>query len=424
MGRYMNRAQLIGVGLGAVVCAMASTAVAQSNFDRDRNVSVRERPRPEYQARGLPLGAFTAYPKLTVGAEYNDNIFASGANTEDDMIYKVEPELVIQSGWSRHSLQAFIRGGRHMYEDFPKESTTDYQGGISGHVDAGYSRIAAGVEYGRYTEPRTSGTSPTGTAKPVEYTLGQANIALTHTFNRLRLSARADLQEYDYEDGHTAAGAVVEQDDRDRQITTYSGRAEYALSPDTSLYLAGAYDERDYDLQPPATGFNRNSKGMDVSLGANFDLSSLLRGEIQVGYVKQDYDAAAFNTVEGVSARALVEWFPSEIDTVTFAASRSVADATIAGASGFLTGNYSVQVDHELLRNLILTARVGLGKDEYEGADRTDDRLLGYVGANYLINRGLGFTLSYDYLKQDSDGAAAGPSFEQNRVMVSSTLQF
>ena len=46
--------------------------------------------------------------------------------------------------------------------------------------------------------------------------------------------------------------------------------------------------------------------------------------------------------------------------------------------------------------------------NRYVANARTDDRTQAYLGANYLLNRKVGFTLAYDYLKQDSAGAAAG----------------
>ena len=87
-------------------------------------------------------------------------------------------------------------------------------------------------------------------------------------------------------------------------------------------------------------------------------------------------------------------------------------------------GDAALQIDQELLSNLIVTARVGYGRDNYKGIDRKDERTTGYLGANYLLNRKVGFTLAYDYLKQDSAGAAAGNTFEDNKVSLSSSLQF
>ncbi len=396
---------------------------APTNFDRDRNVSVRERSRPEYDAVGLRLGGFSAYPKLTVGVERDDNVGATAANTDEDTIYVVEPELVIEHATADSQLQAFIRGARRMNEDFLKETTTDYQGGASGHYDIGGGiRLTGGGDYGRYTEARTSTLSPGGTVKPVEYKLEQASLGLAWTMDRLRLTGQAERQIYNFQDGRDAADAEIDQDFRDREIITYSARAEYAVTPNASVFLVSAFDDRKYDRQPPVVALNRNSKGKNIAVGAAFDYAALARGEIQVGYAKQDY--SGFSDIEGVIGKATLEWFPTDLTSLTLTASRDVRDATVAGAGGFFAGDFGLQLDQELLSNLIVTARVGYGLDQYKGVDRKDERTSGYLGANYLLNRNVGFTLAYDYLKQESSGAAVGPEFEDNRVSLSSSLQF
>lgn len=240
--------------------------------------------------------------------------------------------------------------------------------------------------------------------------------------DRLRLTGQAERQIYDFRDGRTVAEAEVDQDFRDREILTYSGRAEYAVTPNASVFLVSAFDDRKYDRQPPAVDLNRNSKGKGIAVGAAFDYAALARGEIQVGYVKQDY--SGFSDIEGMTGKATLEWFPTDLTSLTLTASRDVRDATVAGAGGFFSGNYDLQLDQELLRNLILTARVGYGLDQYKGVDREDKRTSAYLGANYLLNRNVGFTLAYDYLKQDSSGAAVGNSFEDNRLSLSSSVQF
>lgn len=397
----------------------------QGPFDRDRNVSVRERSRPEYDAAGLQLGGFTAYPKLSVGVERDDNVGAAATNADEDTIYVVQPELVLERITHDGQVQAFIRGGRRMNEDFVKETTTDYQGGLTGSYALGGGIVLlGGADYGRYTEPRTSTLAPVGTVKPVEYTSGQAKLGLSWTLDRLRLSGSVEGQDYDFRDGRTVADAEIDQDFRDRQIMTYTARAEYAVTPNTSIFLVSAFDDRKYDRQPPAVALNRSSKGKDIAVGANFDLSALARGEIQIGYVEQNYEDAALRDIEGLTGKAVLEWFPTDLTTLTLTGSRAVRDATVPGAGGFLSGDYGLQIDQELLNNLIVTARLGYGRDEYKGIDRDDKRTTGYLGANYLLNRNVGFTLAYDYLKQESKGAAVGPTFEDNRLSLSSSLQF
>lgn len=404
--------------------AGAPAPAPQTYFDRDRNVSVSERAHPNYQPQGVQLGGFALYPKLTVGVEHDDNIYGNDLNARKDTIYTVQPELVIRSSTAGGQMEAFVRGGRRMNQDFVKESATEYQAGGSGYYDVGGIRLIGGGDYGRYTEARTSPTAPPNAAKPVQYKLGQANIGLTYSLDRIRLSGSVDFQDYDFKDRLDLAGAQVDQDFRDRQIMTYTAKAEYAVTPGTSIFLVSAFDDRKYDRQPPAVALSRDSQGRDIAIGASFDLAALVRGEAQLGYAEQDYASSTLQDVKGLTGRATVEWFPTELTTVTLTGSRNVRDAVVPGAGGYLSGNYGIQVDQELLDNLIVTARAGYGRDAYKGIDREDRRTSGYLGANYLLNRNLGFTLAYDYLKQDSKGAAQGQSFEDNRVSLSSSVQF
>lgn len=405
--------------------ALNASADAQTNFARDRNISVRQRPREGYEALGGRLGAFAVYPKLNIGVERNDNIYATSVNEQDDLIWKVQPELALSSTWSRHALNAYARATINRYQDFDTEDTEDYGVGMSGRLDIlRTANIAAGVDWARLTEPRTSSASPQASVAPIQFEQLSANIAGAREFNRLRVSGRYDYRQFDYEDGRTAAGTVIQQDDRDREVHTLTGRADYAMSPATALFVEVSRNWREYDLTPPAVTLTRNSDGMQALVGANFELGSLARGELGVGYIAQEFDDPAFDKVDGFGARAQVEWFPTQLTTVTLTGSRTVEDSGIPGSSGYLSSNVAAQVDHELMRNLIVTGQVAAGKDDYEGVDREDDRLTLGVSATYLLNRRVGVTLGYSHFDQSSSGANGGNDFKVNKVGATMTLQF
>ncbi len=74
-----------------------------------------------------------------------------------------------------------------------------------------------------------------------------------------------------------------------------------------------------------------------------------MRGEISAGYIQQDFDEVAFKDTDGFAARAQLEWFPTELTTVTVAGGRSIEDSATPGVGGLLSSNLSVGVDHELL---------------------------------------------------------------------------
>ena len=288
----------------------------------------------------------------------------------------------------------------------------------------GGSTLTGGVDYGHYVLPRSAANNGVISKRRIGYDYTALNAQLSHTFNRLRLSGRADYQIYGYENGRTAGGALVFEKDQNRKVATFTGRAEYALSPDTAIFVAGVYNDRQYDLNPPLVLYTRNSTGYDVGGGVNFDFSHLLRGEIQVGYLNQTFKSPLFRPISGLSAKGQLEWFPTQLTTVTATALRTVGDSGIINSAGYVTTVGGVQVDHELLRNVILTGNASVGHDQYYGVSRNDDHWGVGASANWLVTRRLGLTLAYGHSNQRSSGAQKGPSFSDNRASLSAVVQF
>jgi hypothetical protein len=416
---------LMSAAVAALLVASApQVASAQdlgANFKRDKNVTVRERPRPDYEAVGIKTGGFTMYPRVTAGVEYNDNIYATEANEQSDTIWRVKPELAVRSNWSRHALGAFALASINRYSDFDTENTEEYTLGVNGRLDIVRGANIAGLaQYQKLTEPRTSPQSPAASAKPVEYELLTGRLTGVKEFNRVRLTGRLSDYDYNYDDGATLLGASVDQDFRDRNEFYFGGKAEYAVSPDTAVFVSILGNNKDYDL---ATS-DRNSDGYVATVGANFELTDAARGDIAVGYMKQSYDSPAYDKIDGFSAEAKLEWFPTALTTVTATGGRTIEEAVASGAPGYISNNIGVNIDHELLRNVLLSANANYGKDDYEKIDREDERTGAGASVAYLLNRRVGVFLTYTYLKQDSSGVDNGTSFTDNKLAASVALQF
>jgi hypothetical protein len=424
-------AAVAGAGAFAASGAWAQDAAAQaggdnpSNFARNRNVSVRERQRPGYEAHGSQLGGFDLLPRLTSSAEFNDNVYATQNNKISDVVVHVTPEVALRSHWSRHSLAAFGRVNLNRYLDHSGEDTTDYSGGISGRLDMlRASSLGAAGTFSRLTEPRTSPDAPAAAKAPIVYYLSTVGLNGVHEMTRIKLSGAVNLNHYDYRNGQTLSGQPLLQDQRDRDEWSESGRVEFAESPAVSMYVAGALNQRDYRLGPSATGFARNSTGFSVSTGTSFDITRLIRGDVQVGYMRQSYADPRFKPESGLTFGGAVDWFPSPLITVNLSGSRSIQEAAIANASGYVSTNLALRVDHELLRNVLLRAQGSWGHDNYRGVDRTDNRAAAGLKATYLMNSIVGFSLAYDFQKLSSSGVAKTVSYDDNRVTASLTLQY
>jgi len=407
----------------ALLAAAPAVALAQdlgANFKRDKNTSVKQRPRPDYEAVGAKVGGFTLYPRVTVDLVSDDNIYAVASGTQSDTIWKVKPEVAVRSNWSRNALGAFASSSINRYSDFDTENTEEYTLAVNGRVDVERgSYVSGSLQWQALAEPRsaiTAGTPAGATPKPVEYYLWTGNVTAVKEFNRLRMTGKLDNKNYEYDD----QGQAFDQNTRNRRETFYGGKAEYAASPDTAVFASLVGNTKDYDL----ASVGRDSDGYVVAVGANFDLSQAVRGEVEAGYMSQSYDNPAFADVDGLSAKGRVEWFPTELTTLNVSGSRSIEESVAAGSQGNISNTISLGVDHELLRNVLLSAQGGFGKDNYEGIDRSDKRTNFKATATYLLNRRVGLFLDYTYLKQESSGSAKASSFKDNKLMASIALQF
>jgi len=112
-------------------------------------------------------------------------------------------------------------------------------------------------------------------------------------------------------------------------------------------------------------------------------------------------------------------WNVTTLTTLNARAARTIQDTTQAGSPAILRTSGGLSADHELLRNLILTAAVTVTHDNYEDSNREDNYYISGVGARYLMNRNFYGTLGYQLVRRTTDGSdSTANSFWQNLVRV------
>lgn len=416
---------IAAIAVGLAGGADAAVADPEDPFRRDRNHSVLERPRPEYAAPGVPAGGFRLFPEVEGAAVFNDNIFAAApeADAEQDVVYELRGRLDLESQWSSHAINIEAEVASREYSEFSDESTTDWMIGADGRLDIlrGYFATVS-VSHSELHETRDQEPLASGIASPVEYSATNAAFEIVRRFNRLMLSGRARYTEFDYEDADLVGGGVWDEDDRDRTVTEIGGRVEYALADDRSVFFALTHNTRDYrDARSAAV--RRDSSGVEVLAGANFDLTHLVRGEVGIGYLDQSYDDPSLSSVSGLSSRFRVEWYVDPLVTVTLAGARAVEDASVLNAGGYLRDQVNLNVDYEWRRNVLAGLGAEYGRDDYNGIDRTDERQAFTGTLRYLMNRRSIFEFEIANAAQDSAGSESGREYEINELRLGVRLR-
>lgn len=422
MNNFTKTTLLVSACLAAGITQ--ATAQAQNDFARDRDLAVLDRPRPEYDAIGIPLDSFLLYPRLNIVSGYDDNIYATDTNTKADGIFQIQPSLALKSQWSEHELDFDAHSSINQYFSHGTEDTNDYGAALNGRLDIlASTNITAHASYDLETEARGDESAAENTVNPVQFSVWTGQLSGMHQFNRLQVSVTGTWDDYNYLDGRDGLGNVIDQHFRNVQDTGETVRADYAISPDTAVFLSGNLNQHSYPVQPPLVANDYNSTGFEALGGVNFQITNLVTGELGAGYFKQDYPNVAGQNLGSLALHGTVQWFPTELTTVSVKVDRLVADSSLQGSAGYLTTGGSVQVDHELRYNVILSGIFSYNDDSFQGIDRNDGRWTAGIGAKYLLTREVGIGLNYNHDNQISSGANRYINFNIDRVMLNLVLQ-
>ena len=382
----------------------------------NRTTTVMDRSRPELDAQGIHAGGFVIVPSVDIVESYNDNVFATKNATRDDFVLQVRPEVRADSQWSNHKLQ--FRGAANVqrYADNSGENVENFDVGVTGRIDVQRdTNVTAGLQFEKLTEERGSADDANGNT-PTEYTRGTASLAAMNRWNRVTVDAGAEIKNYNFDDVQTSVGTTVNNDDRDRNEFRINLRGSYEIQPEYRGFAELILSSADYSSAVDDNGLKRDNDGYEIRVGTRLDITGLVFGDVFIGYINRDYDDTSLKSVGEMTAGANITWNVTPITTLTGDVKREISETTLANASGSLNSSVSGRVDHELLRNLILSGRLELSRDEFEGTSREDDNLRGMLQVRYLLNRNVYLTLRYDHIERDSSNSNS--DFEQNIVFL------
>lgn len=396
-GAELKVATLWCIGASVAAIAVARPASAQVII---AGQGVADRARPDYDPIGARVGSFTIYPSVTATAEATDNYLATNTDRRSDAYLVLQPEVVARSDFALTRVEARAFATQSVHASLPRENATQFGASASGAYEPTRDlQLRADVSAARYVESRTSLATFQGTREPIRFDALHAGIGVSNRFVDLTLSANAALDKRDFKDARLRVdNSPLDQDYRDVRIATVGGSAQYDLRNGIGLIVSAQYD----DLHYPDDGgapflvggapLNRDSQGFNVLGGVTLELSRLIFGTVQVGYLTRDYEDPRLNDFSGLAINADVLWNVTALTSLRFRASRTVEDTSSPFVAGNTRTDFRASVDHELYRYLILSGEVGYGRFRPNGV-QDDAFYVGgdeyYIGARarYLIDR-------------------------------------
>jgi len=372
----------------------------------DRGTTVLSRERPETDALGVRMLGFEFFPKISTTETFNDNIFLVESAKISDFITVVRPELEIKSNFGSHEINLFADADIGRYIDNSAEDYNDYHGGASGKYDItedSYAYLGLdtfGLHEGRGSVDDVGGTNPT------KYFRSSGVLQVFAKLNRLAFTVDAVQTITKY--NNTPAGTtVINNKDRDHEKTEASFKVSYELQEEVQPFMRVSWIGLSYDDDFDDAGFNRDSRGYRAVVGTTLDFGGITFGDVFAGYRYQDYDPALTN-INAVILGAAMTWNPTRLTTVTGNFTNSVEETTQGNASGFVATDVGVNVDHELLRSLLLNGYVGVTNNAFKGIARESDTYRMGLGAKWFVNRYGSLSGGWDYTQKETSTPIVG----------------
>ncbi len=420
--RILNGRLALGVAMALI--ASADLARAQQYTPAPEATiperqSVFERARPVYDPLGIRLGSFLAYPSARLGETFDSNVFATTNNTKDDFYTTFSPSIAVRSDWNVHSVALQASSQTKRYISQVSENLTNFAVSGDGRLDILRNiYVRGGAGYQLLHEDRSSPDTVNGT-KPVEYHVTSANLGYVHEAGRLGARVDATVDSYSFNDTTSGTGATIVQRDRDRIVYAITPRVSYEIVPGYHAFVQASGNARNYVRRTDVNGFHRNSHGYEVDLGTAIDFTHLINGEVFAGYLSQLYDDPRLKDENGFGFGGNLLWNVTQLTSLRATLARTIEETTqfatgVGGnfdSSGYLQTALKLTAEHELLRNVLLSAYVSYVNSDFQGISRTDDQYETNVEGRYLLNRNLSLNADLTYTKRDSN--VVGVSYDR-----------
>lgn len=376
-----------------------------------RGTPVRERGHPEFEEQGVLLGAFklNAQGGATVG--YDSNVRRGVTDDTGDAFARIIGSAGLVSNWGRHRVRLEGDFDRRFYSRFTTEDGSQYRIAAQGRLDVvGRSYLSLDAKTERVLVERSRSGEIDNLFEPVRYNEHEARLRGVYREARLQIDGGVTLGRRSYLDALTANLQPLDQSYRDFDRRAFEASVGYELSGSNVAFVQLSTERRRYDVVSQPIRLDTTS--YQILGGVRGEITPLIQGQLAIGVLRTDFADAALPDANVLAIDTRLQWLPTELTTVTLIAKRDQQASARQAEGGFISTRFTLQADHELLRNVLLLAQVGYETADYRATTRTDRFYEATAGADWLVNRNLRGTFRLSALKRDS-GASGRRGFSE-----------
>ena len=395
---------------------------SRSVEDRTKAVAVLDRKRLYYDPIGLPVGAFSFYPSLGMSANGTSNIF-SQSNPASDLFLTLKGEGLLRSNWNRHLLLVRSFVAKDLHAEYTTENNFSYRTQGMGRLDLGEANsVSLEAVHERFVLDRGGTGDILVSRRPTHYK--QTGVDLSaKAGGRRRWVGKVRLAYDDrvYADGENLDGSRLDLSFRSFKDYTISGQVGYKVGPDKTIFIAGSRMWRRFDQ---ALGDSRNVDVSELLAGIEGDVTPVIRGRFGLGYIHANFVSPAFRTTKGIAIDARVDFLVTELTTIQISGRRELRNVAGITASAALNTKLKISIDHEFLRNVIISPSLSYEYADYVESDRSAALFNADTTVRWLISPRLRVTGNIGFRRRDAANFPIRRDFSAFNASVGITAQF
>lgn len=369
---------------------------------------------------GLRLGTFVIRPSIEVGVTATDNA-GGGPAGEGAVGWVVEPEVIIRSEDERHELEAILRGEAIFYNE-EEFNDREAEARLRGRYDlTSRTSLETELAYTSSLESFTDPDTPEAAAKRPGVETFDAALGITQRFGRLSVGARGFVEREVHEDVTLVGGGSAARDELDNTEYGLRLRTAYLISAALTPFADAAIGRRDFDREVDSSGLERSSVWGELRGGLAVDLGSRLRGEVAIGYRREDLEDNALDDIDAFIADAAIVWSPRRLTELRLDLSTETRPTTLPGASAAILYAGTLTLAQRISPRWRAEIGAGIDHERFVGAERQDTIYAAFAGLSYAFNRTVSLKASYSYERTESDDP--GGNADANVVGVRVRIQ-
>ena len=355
---------------------------AQSTPPRKR----KELDSGAYEPLGIRLGSFILRPAIEFRTGYTTNAagspdaIASGTLT-------VAPDITLTSDWSEHELGFRLKGAYEYFTDTTVAADPTLYVEGNGRIDLPDDwALRLKADYNYDTQSLDVLGYPVGADNPPGVNTFDGGATLDGAFGLVLVELRGTATYTGYEDADLA-GIEVDQSYRDNTFWSGAARIGYQITPAVAPFVETQLSTRRFQQPIDAFGYSRNSNGITIRGGLQYSADPVLKGEIALGWHREDYVDAAYSSFDAPTIDASLIWSPSPLTQIAFTASTSVDPADDLTASSTLVYDLALSAQRYIRENFTLEGDISWQRQHYIGTELSNYTYEAGVGATWKINR-------------------------------------